>query len=251
MGASLHPNGLRNAQLRWLVERNNLTDGAALAKSYQRRIGELASLAQRWQATARTLTPEQARQNCLVPPDAPYEVRCRVDEFGEVKGDSGLSYQLQSYNDGPLRVAGGVAIFKAAGPRLVPIVDVAIDTAHFAPPEVVQSPAGRLLFVRGHIEGTGNFSADQVYLYGDARLAEIDITSWLNELAKHLPKGWGAWKGIYPDYRTLVAETPLWQGSDGNCCPTAGRAVIRLGLKDRRLVIEDVKVFRGAAEAGR
>jgi hypothetical protein len=48
-----------------------------------------------------------------------------------------------------------------------------------------------------------------------------------------------------------VAETPLWQDGDGNCCPTAGRAVIRLGLRDRRLLIEDVKIFKGADEAGR
>lgn len=148
-------------------------------------------------------------------------------------------------------MAGGVAICNAAGPRLVPIADVAVDTAHFSRPQMVQSPAGRLLVVRGSIEGTGNFNADQVYLFGDARLTELDIVGWLDDLRPRLPKGWGAWKGIYPNYRTFVAETPLWQDGDGNCCPTAGRAVIRLGLKDRRLVVDDVKVFKGAAEAGR
>jgi uncharacterized protein YecT (DUF1311 family) len=250
-GATLRPSSLRAEQLKWLIARGKLTDAAALLKSYQHRTAELTTAAQKWQATARTIAPEQARQNCLVPPDAPYDLPCRVDEFGDVQGYPNLRYQLQSYKDGELRMAGGVAIFKAAGQRLVPIADVAVDTAHFARPEIVQSPAGRLLLVRGSVEGTGNFNADQVYLYGDARLTEVDIVSWLDDLRPRLPKGWGAWKGIYPNYKTLVAETPLWQDGDGNCCPTAGRAVIRLGLKDRRLMIEDVKIFKGADEAGR
>jgi uncharacterized protein YecT (DUF1311 family) len=250
-GATLRPAALRAEQLKWLSARGTLTNTAALLKSYQRRTAELTASAQSWQATARTVAPEQARQNCLVPPDAPYDLPCRVDEFGDVQGAPNFRYQLQSYKDGELRMAGGVAIFKTAGSQLVPIADVAVDTAHFARPEMVQSPAGRLLVVRGSIEGTGNFNADQVYLYGDARLTEVDIVSWPGDLPPRLPKGWGAWKGIYPNYKTLVAETPLWQNGDGNCCPTAGRAVIRLGLGDRRLLIEDVKVFKGADEAGR
>jgi len=48
-----------------------------------------------------------------------------------------------------------------------------------------------------------------------------------------------------------VAKTPLWQEGDGNCCPTAGRAVIQLGLQTHRLMIQDVKVFRGRHEAER
>jgi uncharacterized protein YecT (DUF1311 family) len=181
-GATLRPSALRADQLRWLGERNKLVDPAALQKSYQQRIEELGTIARKWQTTAVAITAEQARHDCLVPPDAPYDVRCRVDEFGDVRGVPSLRYQLQSYKDGDLRVAGGTAVFKVAGPTLVPIVDVAIDTAHFAPPQVVQSPAGRLLVVRGHIEGTGNFSADQVYLHGESRLIEVDTTSWLNEL---------------------------------------------------------------------
>ena len=37
----------------------------------------------------------------------------------------------------------------------------------------------------------------------------------------------------------------LWQEGDGNCCPKAGRADIRLGLRDRRLVIEALKITKG------
>jgi uncharacterized protein YecT (DUF1311 family) len=251
MDATLRPNSLRSEQIKWLSARDKLTDAPALLKSYQSRIDELTAAARKWQATARTISPEHARQSCLVPPDAPYDLPCRVDEFGDVQGEPSLRYQLQSYKDGEVRMAGGVAVFRTVGPGLVPMADVAVDTAHFAPPEIVRSPAGRLLVVRGSIEGTGNFNADQVYLHGDARLAEIDVVSWLDDLPPRLPKGWGAWKGIYPNYKTFTAETPLWQDGDGNCCPTAGRAVIRLGLNDRRLVIEDVKIFKGADEAGR
>ena len=197
-GATLRPGALRADQLRWLDERNKLTDPAALQKSYQQHIEELITTAKEWQVTAAAITAAQARQDCLVPPDAPHDARCRVDEFGDVRGDPSLRYQLQYYKDGELRVAGGVAVFKTAGPTLVPIVAVAIDTAHFAPPQVVQSPAGLLLVVRGHIEGTGNFNADQVYLYGDSRLIEVDTTSWLNELPPWLPKGWGLGKASTP-----------------------------------------------------
>ena len=57
---------------------------------------------------------------------------------------------------------------------------------------------------------------------------------------------WRQWKGIYPDYRALTASTPLWQKGDGNCCPTAGRADVTLGLEAERLVIRDLKIVKGA-----
>jgi hypothetical protein len=48
-----------------------------------------------------------------------------------------------------------------------------------------------------------------------------------------------------------VVKTPLRQEGDGNCCPTPGRTVIQLGLQNHRLMIQDVKVFRGRHEAER
>lgn len=105
-----------------LGERNKLVDPAALQRSYQQRIEELGTIAKKWQATAVAITAEQARQDCLVPPDAPHDVLCRVDEFGDVRRDPSLRYQLQSYKDGKLRVAGGLAVFKTTGPTLVPVV---------------------------------------------------------------------------------------------------------------------------------
>ena len=40
----------------------------------------------------------------------------------------------------------------------------------------------------------------------------------------------------------MTGATPLWTPTDGNCCASGGRAVFRLGLKDRRLTLEDLKV---------
>jgi hypothetical protein len=41
----------------------------------------------------------------------------------------------------------------------------------------------------------------------------------------------------------------LWKSGDGNCCPTAGRATLRLGIKNGRLVILDLHVRNGQAAA--
>ena len=125
---------------------------------------------------------------------------------------------------------------------LTPLVLAAVDTAHFSAPQFAQSR--RLLVIPGYLEGTGNFNAELVYLLEGGQFHEVDTESWLKELQRRLPKGMGAWKGIYPDYDSLTAETPLWKDGDGNCCPTAGRAFIHLELKDRRLAIVDVQIKR-------
>ena len=130
----------------------------------------------------------------------------------------------------------------------MPLVLTAVDTAHFDAPHLAQ--AGHLLVIPGHLEGTGNFNAELVYRLGsDGQLHEVDTESWLMELPRRLPKGLGAWKGVYPDYDTLTAETPLWKEGDGNCCPTGGRAFIRLDIKNRRLAIVDVRTKLGEAAA--
>lgn len=78
---------------------------------------------------------------------------------------------------------------------------------------------------------------------------EIDTQSWLADLERRLPQGWGAWKGIYPDYETFTAWGRLWQAGDGNCCPTAGRADMTFGLRDGRLVIRELEIVRDAPAA--
>ncbi len=182
-------------------------------------------------------------------PDTTADDQCKVDEFGAVAGAPPLHYQLQSYFDDGQRMEGGVVVFGGPDATLTPMIVMSDVAAHYDAPKIVVSPAGRLLLLPGHLEGTGNLNAGAVYLYDNGRVNGVDGTSWLSDLQKRLPKGWGAWKGIYPDYVRFTARTPLWQEGDGNCCPTAGRADIRLGLRDRRLVLERLQITKGESAA--
>jgi uncharacterized protein len=249
MSASLAPQSLRRAQFRWLAERNEARTTEALRDSYQRRIALLTEQAAQWQATRREVRESAAREACIPLPDPP-DGTCSIDEYGAVAGShDALTFQLQTYQAPTYRAGGGVVIFRRAGGRLQPVVaSVAIDV-RFGAPKVVASPAGALLDVPGSVSGTGAFNGGSLYALEGDKLEEIDIESWLGDLGRRLTKGWGAWKGIFPDYRTLSASTPLWQSGDANCCPTAGRANLKLGIKDHRLVIVDLQVRPGEAAA--
>jgi uncharacterized protein len=249
LAATLNPQGLRSEQLEWLAGRDKLTAIGALRTTYQNRIAALIASADKWRAARKDVTLESAQKACVVPPDAPDGTPCQVESFGKVEGDTALRYQLQVYKDGDLRVGGGVVVFRVTDQRLAPIVAAATDTAYYGEPSLVASPVGRLLVVPGHLDGTGNINIGTVYLYDGAPLRDIDTESWQRDLGRRLPHGWSVWKGIYPRYRTLTASTPIWQTTDGNCCPTAGRADIRLKLQDRRLVIDDLKITKGPEAA--
>ena len=186
-----------------------------LRASYDRRIAELAGEARKWQSVRRDLSEAQARQACVAIPDAP-EYPCTVDALANVAGSGDtLAFQLQSYANPQYRSGGGVVVFRRRGTTLTPVIATAVDGVHFNPPVVVQSPAGKLLDVSGTMDGTGAFNAGSLYLMDGEKLSEIDTESWLFDLAKHLPKGWGAWKGVFPDYAKLTASTPLWKSGDG------------------------------------
>jgi uncharacterized protein len=245
LAVTLAPGALQVEQSQWLGRRNKLIGAGPLQLAYRARIAELTEAADKWRKVPREIAAESAAKTCVLPPDPP-DGSCRLESFGAI--NEALRYQIQAYRDGDLRTAGGVAIFQVASQHLVPLVLTAVDTAHFDAPHLAQ--AGHLLVIPGHLEGTGNFNAELVYRLGsDGQLHEVDTESWLMELPRRLPKGLGAWKGVYPDYDTLTAETPLWKEGDGNCCPTGGRAFIRLDLRNRRLAIVDVRTKLGEAAA--
>lgn len=244
MTATLAPGALQTEQNRWLGQRNKLASAALLRQAYEDRIDELVATADKWRKLPREVSAESAAKACLSPPDPP-DGKCRVESFGPI--DETLRYQIQAYRNGNLW-NGGVAIFRVVSGHLAPLVLAAEDAAHFSRPSLAQS--GRLLVIPGHLEGTGNFNAGLVYLLeGGGQMHELDSESWLAELQRRLPKGLGAWKGIYPDYDALTAETPLWKDGDGNCCPTGGRAFIRLEITNHRLAIADLRVKLGEAAA--
>ena len=244
MSVTLAPGALETEQSQWLSQRNKLIGADPLRLAYKSRIEELTETADKWRKVPREISAERAEKTCVLPPDPP-DGSCRVESFGSIDAasDEALRYQIQAYRDGDLWSAGGVAIFRATSGHLTPLVLAAVDSAHFSAPRFAQS--GRVLVIPGHLEGTGNFNAGLVYLLEGGQLHAVDTESWLEELRHRLPKGMGAWKGIYPDYNAFTAETPLWKDGDGNCCPTAGRAFIRLELKNRRLATVDVQIKHG------
>ena len=248
LAATLRPSALRGDQVRWLAERDKLATADKLREAYRSRTSELTALTEAWRKFVRNVPLDEAKTSCLVPPEAPSDT-CTVEAFGAVPGSTTLRYQQQLYKDGTLRAGAGIIVFRDNGSLLTPVVAVAEDSAHYSAPRLLRSAAGSLLLVAGHLEGTGNFNAGALYLFEGATFAEIDTESWLADLQRQLPKGWGAWKGIYPDFETFTATTPLWQTGDGNCCPTAGKADIVLGLEGRRLVIRQLKVAKGADAA--
>jgi len=249
LAMTLRPAMLRLDQIAWLAQRDKLTTADDLRAAYRNRASELSRLAEAWRAFRRPVPLDEARTHCLAPPDAPADA-CTVEIFASVPDGRGLYYQQQAYRDGDFRAGGGVVVLREEDNRLMPIAAVAEDAAHYAAPSLLSSPAGQLLVVPGHLEGTGNFNVGALYRREGDTFLEIDTQSWLADLERRLPQGWGAWKGIYPDFETFAASTPLWKSGDGNCCPTAGRADLAFGLRDGRLVIRELKIVEGPQAAG-
>ena len=192
-----------------------------------------------------------ARQVCLVA-DALGEAACKVAAFGPIGTLSGHSFAYAAYE---YRLPTGVlmdmrtVVFERAGaeqwrPLFAPINDGGI----FDAPKIIRTRTGILLHIPGYESGTGNFNRERLYVWRNATWKAVDTTSWLKDLQRRLPKGLGAWKGIYPDYAVLRAATPLWRDGDANAEPTGGSAVIRLAIGADKIVLKSVAVRRATAK---
>lgn len=118
-------------------------------------------------------------------------------------------------------------------------------------PVVLQDEAGTWVAVPGYYGGSGSHNADVVFRWTEdaARpLAQIDNTSWRDDLARRLPVGLEVWKGVQIHYEYMGAVTPLWQPDDGNCCATGGSAQLSFSFQGDRLILDDVRVQDRAIE---
>jgi hypothetical protein len=195
----------------------------------------------------REVSASDARARCLADYAEPIGDRpCQLAKFGTIGTFNGRSFDYARYafatTDGG-SMGGRVLIFERLdGGRLRILFGPENMGGPFFDPKVIHTAAGVLLNIPGFDTGTGNFNRERLYVWRKSQWRLVDTTSWLDTLAKRLPKGLSAVKGIYPDYRTLRASTPLWRDSDGNALPTGGRATIGLGWRSDRIVLQSVSV---------
>lgn len=180
---------------------------------------------------------------------------CRVLTAGFINADDGdndgaprLAWQTQAGFTPEDGVLGGFVLFahEAAGWE---VLDAAFEGWRYAPP-VVNEEAG-LLHVAGYTGGTGAGNVDRLYQWGDLGYAvyragwrRIEMHAWQETIGDMLPDGLEIWKGVEYDIRgvsDIVARTPLWRATDGNCCPTGGDAIVTLEITDDRLVATGVR----------
>jgi hypothetical protein len=173
---------------------------------------------------------------------------CKVKEFGDIGTVEGRTFLYAIYGiatkDGVV-INTRAAVFERRGDgqlrlRLAPDG----DGTTFSKPAMLRTGARTLLHIPGSESGTGNFNHEALYLWRNGRWTDVDTDSWLKTLQKRLPAGLGAWKGIYPDYKTMKAFTLLWRKGDSNACPTGGTADIALAWADDKIVLSGVKVHR-------
>jgi hypothetical protein len=213
---------------------------------------------------ARADTPQFSADSCdgfLQRNDIGDIADCRVAETGVIGAIGGLTYHYALYSIvpeyatswGKCGSAGyylhrGLAIFTRAegGQRKNLFLERGSDDVGmfvYAEPAMVKNSLGTFLHIPIRVDGTGNFNESEYYLWNE-RLSEwtlLDAKSWLRDLKKQLPPDLSIWKGVWPDIATMTAEAGLYRKGDGNCCPTGGRAEIRLILKDRRFQVKSVR----------
>ena len=200
-----------------------------------------------------SVTAPGAKASCLpMPDDRDAGESCVIAEFGEVGAVDNHRFHFAVYQYHNLSSSAlnhtRVVVFEAPAPGTMrAVVATESDPAiGYDKPRILRSGDRVLLHIPGREAGTGNFNRERLYMWRAGQWREVDTTSWLDDLTRRLPAGYGAWKGIYPDYRTLKASTPLWRKGDGNACPTGGRADLVLGLHDDRIVLRGLRHRRTA-----
>jgi len=251
LGGSPVPNHLRAMQRRFLRDRDAAGTGGlqALRAVYSERIAELTAEQATNRAARRGHPAAAITGTCLTPMAAPGNRPCRVVRTGRI--DAGpqspvLSWQVVEYrnpDDAPAQGGSGWAIAaRLPDGGLRPILWANAMAIGFEDPAPITSPVGWMISVPGHVPGTGNQSVSFLFLPDGPTWKDIDIFSWEQDLARQLPKGLGAWHGIFPQWDRMTAYTRLWRAGDANCCPTGGEAEMRLGLQGDRIVLRDLRM---------
>lgn len=139
----------------------------------------------------------------------------------------------------------GMAVFAEASPsdpveRLYSTGDDISEP--YLTPTLVDSPYGTILNIEITVDGTGHYNESDYLLLEDGQWRLIDSRSWIDDLLKRIPVGTEIHKGVWPDFRNMVAQTYLYLPGDPNCCPSAGTVDVDLELTGTRLGIKGMTV---------
>jgi len=236
LAAAPLPFAVREDQRRWIAEvRDKATTNGDLRTALVDRATQLHAQAAADTAAAVAVPLASIAGRCTAP--RADSGTCKVEASGRIAGTT-LAWQRRAYSDGETTTAAGVVVYAVQGATARPIVWHDEDDAGFEDPVLIASPAGRLLDLGGYMHGTGNFSAEVVLVEQAGGWRQLDTGAIASGLTAHVPRGRGIWKGVYPDWKHMTAESPLWKSTDGNCCPTGGTVHATLKRDGLRILVD-------------
>src|SRR5262249_43648578 len=103
---------------------------------------------------------------------------------------------------------------------------------------IIATAHGLLMMIPDRIAGTAAANEDIYYRWGSRGWQRLETQSWLEDLAKRLPTGFGVWKGIVLDLERMKAGSAVWRGGGANCCPAGGRGWIEVAYPGEGLGID-------------
>jgi hypothetical protein len=251
------PLSLARDQAEWRADHADLPQGMDADADIQSRIEDLTLQAGRDERLGAMVftTPPALGRECV----ATGLKGCSSPMGGYLAlRDGGLQWQLQEGFTEETGVSGGIVFFGDAGAaRMGPTAPIAwsFDGARFDAPVLLSGPefnGAAYIAVPGIHAGSGGGNADVLFRWDfpdSRRLTQIDTWSWRDDLSNRLPEGLEVWQGVRFDWPNMMAVTPLWQDGDGNCCGTAGSAILSFSIEGDRLVLSHVTVRDATLEA--
>jgi hypothetical protein len=213
---------------------------------------------------------EMMRRTCpsfsdIKPGSEPFDLRdCGVSQFGEFATFDGRTYYYAIYclipndadkgscNDNTRTAENfrtrGLAIFtrdRSSETATLLLERASIDLGIYLflqKPAIVTTSVGAVLYVPMTVDGTGSGNASEYYAWDSAEWKPIEAEAWVGDLQRRLPPGLEIRKGVWPDLRTMSAETGLYRPGDANCCPSGGVVRVRLAIRSSQFVIDSFVV---------
>lgn len=171
---------------------------------------------------------------------------CEVSDSGSLSLPDGATiyYQMQSGSTEEEGMGSAMIVMTATGATLTPIYWLAGPLGVLKLETWKPDEGPTYVAVPAYGQGTGSHWVGSVFRWNGAGVAptEIDAQTWLDTLNDALPAGLGVWKGPEFHWDWMMAESPLWQDSDANCCATGGRVYVELKVEDEALVAASVSV---------